>query len=210
MLGYLALNAAIAFSHGVSERSNAARFAWKYALCAGTSSDRSAAMTLATAGIVLGSYHRCGFGVLSGRPSTSWATITLRLLFGDAASILLIQESYPTPFCTISDAPLTSWATAGLASNVCGSVFGLLRIEDTCTYRPPICARTLAYSFSAPMALITVVESAEVAPVGLLPHPAAVTASAAAAPARITPVLLPGNLRAADRPAVLTIRGNIV
>ena len=35
-------------------------------------------MTLATAGIVVGSYHRCGFGVLSGRPSTCWTTITLR------------------------------------------------------------------------------------------------------------------------------------
>ncbi len=150
-------------------------------------------MTLATAGIVLGLYHRCGFGVSVGRPSTSWATITLRLLFGDACSILLIQESYPTPFCTISSAPLTSRATAGLASNVCGSVFGLLRIDDTCTYLPPIWPRTLAYSFSTPMALITVEESAEVAPVGLLPHPAAVTASAATAPARAITVRLLAN-----------------
>ena len=59
-------------------------------------------MTLATAGMVFGSYHRCGLGVLSGRPSTCWATITLRLGSGEADSSLLIHESYPTPFCTIS------------------------------------------------------------------------------------------------------------
>ena len=131
--------------------------------------------------------------MLAGRRSTFCATITLRWGFGDACSILLIQESYPTPFCTISDAPLTSWATAGLASNVCGSVLGLSRIDDTRTYRPPIWARTLAYSFSTPMALITVEESAEVAPVGLLPHPAAVTASAAIAPASAITVRLLAN-----------------
>ena len=34
-------------------------------------------------------------------------------------------------------------------------MFGLFRIEETCTYRPPIWLSTLAYSFSAPMALIT-------------------------------------------------------
>ncbi len=50
-------------------------------------------MALATAGIVFGSYHRCGFGVLSGRPSRCWTTITLRLEFGDADSILFIQLS---------------------------------------------------------------------------------------------------------------------
>src|SRR6516225_11654729 len=50
---------------------------------------------------------------------------------------------------------LTSLATLALASNVCGSVLGLSRIEDTWTYRPPIWLSTLAYSFSAPTALIT-------------------------------------------------------
>ena len=35
-------------------------------------------MTLATAGIVFGSYQRWGLGVPSGRPSTCWATMTLR------------------------------------------------------------------------------------------------------------------------------------
>jgi hypothetical protein len=37
---------------------------------------------------------------------------------------------------------------------VCGSVFGLLRIEEACTYWPPTCEMTLAYSFSAPIATI--------------------------------------------------------
>jgi hypothetical protein len=49
----------------------------------------------------------------------------------------------------------TSWATLVLASNVCGSVFGLSRIDDTDTYLPPICWSTLAYSFSAPTARMT-------------------------------------------------------
>ena len=91
--GYLALNAAMAFSHGVSDRSNACSRAWKYAVCAGRSADRSAAITFATAGIVFGSYHRCGFGVLSGSPSTFWTTITLRFAFGDADSILFMNVS---------------------------------------------------------------------------------------------------------------------
>ena len=56
------------------------------------------------------------------------------------------------PFCTTSWAALTAWATLGLASNVCGSVLGLLSIAVTCTYLPPIWPITLAYSFSAPTA----------------------------------------------------------
>ena len=50
-------------------------------------------MTLATAGIVFGSYHRCGLGVLSGSPSTFWAMITLRPASGDADSILFMNVS---------------------------------------------------------------------------------------------------------------------
>ena len=49
---------------------------------------------------------------------------------------------------------LISCATAGLASNVCGSVFGLLMIASAFTYLPPTCWITLAYSFSAPMAVM--------------------------------------------------------
>src|ERR1022692_901475 len=109
----------------------------------------------------------------------------------------------------MSWAALTSLATLGLDSNVWGSVFGLFRIEDTCTYWPPIWDSTLAYSFSAPIALMTEVDFAEAAVVALVPQPAAATASAAAAPASTTPLHVRGNLRA-DRPAVLTIRGNIV
>ena len=47
-------------------------------------------MALATAGMVDGEYHRCGFGVLSGRPSRCWTSITLRSGFADAASILFM------------------------------------------------------------------------------------------------------------------------
>ena len=54
---------------------------------------RSAAIALATAGIVVGLYQRCGFGVLSGRPSRCWTTMTLRHEFGDADSILFMKSS---------------------------------------------------------------------------------------------------------------------
>src|SRR5580692_9262460 len=46
-------------------------------------------------------------------------------------------------------------ATLGLASKVCGSVFGLLSTAVTWTYLPPIWLITLAYSFSAPTATMT-------------------------------------------------------
>ena len=49
---------------------------------------------------------------------------------------------------------LTAWATLGLASKVCGSVFGLLLTAVTSTYRPPIWLITFAYSFSAPTVAI--------------------------------------------------------
>src|ERR1700746_1271472 len=60
----------------------------------------------------------------------------------------------------MSRAWLISWATAGLASNVCGSVFGLLMIAEACTYFPPTCEMTSAYSFSAPIATMAVEEAA--------------------------------------------------
>src|SRR5580698_4192065 len=55
----------------------------------------------------------------------------------------------------MSSAWLTACATLVLASKVWGSVLGLFRIDDTLTYLPPIWLSTLAYSFSAPTALIT-------------------------------------------------------
>ena len=78
MPAYFALNAAMALNQGLSDASKDCSLAWKYALWLGSSSERSAAMTLATAGIVFGLYHRCGLGVLSGSPRTCWATMTLR------------------------------------------------------------------------------------------------------------------------------------
>ena len=47
-----------------------------------------------------------------------------------------------------------------LASNVCGSVLGLLMMALAWTYFPPTCAMTSAYWFSAPTA--TIVPSVEV------------------------------------------------
>ncbi len=49
----------------------------------------------------------------------------------------------------------TSSATLALASKVWGSVLGLFKIDETDTYFPPIWLKTLAYSFSAPMATMT-------------------------------------------------------
>src|SRR6185312_436632 len=60
----------------------------------------------------------------------------------------------PRPFCTTSRAALTRRPVDALASNVCGSVFGLLMMALACTYFPPTCAITSAYSFSAPTAMI--------------------------------------------------------
>ena len=56
---------------------------------------------------------------------------------------------------------LISRATAALASNVCGSVFGLLMIESAFTYLPPTCEMTSAYSFSAPIAVMVMLDAAE-------------------------------------------------
>ena len=50
-------------------------------------------MAFATAGMVPGLYHRCGFGVLSGRPSRSCTTMTLRAAFGAAFSIVFMNVS---------------------------------------------------------------------------------------------------------------------
>ena len=50
-------------------------------------------MVRATAGIVPGLYHRCGFGVLSGRPSSCCTLITLRPGAGAAFSIVVAQAS---------------------------------------------------------------------------------------------------------------------
>ena len=103
--------------------------------------------------MVVGLYQRWGLGVVSGRPSSFWTSITLRAALGDAVSMVFMKVSYPTPFWTTSWAALTSWATLGLASKVWGSVLGLLMIAETDTYFPPIWLMTLAYSFSAPTAI---------------------------------------------------------
>ena len=50
-------------------------------------------MAFATVGIVFGSNHRCGFGVLSGSPSKCWTLMTFLFAFGAADMILSAQES---------------------------------------------------------------------------------------------------------------------
>ena len=49
---------------------------------------------------------------------------------------------------------MTRRPVEALASNVCGSVLGLLMMALAWTYFPPTCAMTSAYSFSAPTAMI--------------------------------------------------------
>src|SRR5579872_6018316 len=91
------------------------------------------------------------------------------------------------PFCTTSWAVLTSWATLGLASNVCGSVLGLLSIAVTLTYRPPTWPITLAYSFSAPTAVITplpALSAAFPAEQAVASRPAAASSAAVTKPRR--------------------------
>ena len=50
-------------------------------------------MALATAGMVVGLYHRCGFGVVSGSPRRFWTLMTLRSGSGEADSILVMKSS---------------------------------------------------------------------------------------------------------------------
>src|ERR1700761_4861912 len=90
------------------------------------------------------------------------------------------------PFCTTSWALLTSRATLALASNVCGSVFGLLMIAEACTYWPPTCCSTLVYSFSAPTATIL---WADVVDEPVVPDEQALTARATPAAATTASVV---------------------
>src|ERR1700722_11983767 len=65
------------------------------------------------------------------------------------------------PFSTTKLAAAICDAIFGLASNVWGSVLGSDSIDVTRTYFPPIWAITSAYSFSTPIAWITLGEAAE-------------------------------------------------
>src|ERR1700676_714771 len=85
----------------------------------------------------------------------------------------------------------TSWATRGLDSYVWGSVAGLLRTDETWTYCPPTWLSTSAYSFSAPMALITLGVDVEAAWL-VLPQAAATAATAARANAAVHLPNFPG------------------
>ncbi len=50
-------------------------------------------MARATAGMVAGEYHRCGFGVESGSRSRCWTSMTLRSELGELASMVFMYES---------------------------------------------------------------------------------------------------------------------
>ena len=50
-------------------------------------------MTTLTIGMVVGLYHRCGLGVLSGRPRSCWTLMTFRVPPGSAFSIVVAQSS---------------------------------------------------------------------------------------------------------------------
>jgi hypothetical protein len=70
----------------------------------------------------------------------------------------------------------------------------LFRIDDTCTYGPPIWERTLAYSFSAPMASTT-----PEAPAGGAPRAGPAANTAAASPAAVQAAARRARMRAAGR-----------
>ena len=65
----------------------------KYDAWDGWMAARPVAIALATAGIVVGLYQRCGFGVLSGRPSRFCTSMTFRLESGTAFSIVVMNVS---------------------------------------------------------------------------------------------------------------------
>ena len=93
--------------------------------------------------MVFGSYQRCGLGVEPGSPSSFCTSITLRELLGAADSILVhevvVAQAVLNDQLRAADRLGRRW---GLASNVCGSLFGLLMIALTVTYLPPIWAIT--------------------------------------------------------------------
>ena len=101
----------------------------------------------------------------------------------------------------MSWAALISRATAGLASNVCGSVLGLDMMALTCTYWPPTWPITSAYSFSAPTATILPgSDPAALAPIEQADRAVAVTAAPPASSA------IRASASAVLAPARLTIR----
>ena len=88
----------------------------------------------ATAGIVVGLYQRCGFGVSSGSPSSVCTSITRREASRrgrlDLVHVRVVADAVLDDQLARA---LTLLATLGLASKVCGSVFGLLMIAVTVT-----------------------------------------------------------------------------
>src|SRR5579884_1112758 len=122
---------------GCSVFSQLASRVWKYALCDGASRDRSAAMRPATFGHPAGSYQTCGLAPVF-LPRNDPTEKTILPGRGDAPSSLSTQVSYPSPFLMTSWARDTVSAVPALASNSCGSVFGLVSRLVTVTYLPPI------------------------------------------------------------------------
>ena len=83
-------------------------------------------------------------------------------------------------------------------------------MDETCTYRPPIWPSTLAYSFSTPIASITLVLLVLLAEPPPLEHPAAATARTAAAPVRARTRVRPEILGVTDCRALVLMPVNIV
>ena len=84
---------AIAADLAQLDPAHASYFKANAAAWAGWISARSLAMAAATFGMVAGLYHRCGFGVLSGRPSNCCTSMTLRPSLGTAFSMSVAQVS---------------------------------------------------------------------------------------------------------------------
>ena len=141
--GYFALSDAILSFTVLSAPRYLASWAEKYAAFWGSSFASAAVAASATFGMVAGSYQTWTF-TSSFTPRMSWTLMTTRSGFVDAPRSLSMKSSYPIPFTMTSFESATSFAVAGFASYSCGSALGSLRMLDTVTRDPPICARRSA------------------------------------------------------------------
>ncbi len=104
------MNAAIALPHAASELTKALALALKYEAWPGEREARSAATAFATAGMVTGLYHRCGFGVSVGKPSTMPAVANA--IAADLEAIQPAHASYFKANAAAFTASLTAWNNA--------------------------------------------------------------------------------------------------
>ena len=108
----------------------------------------AASMAPATSLIWGMSYQKCGFTSGPVARRTSWTETTMRPGCLVAPSNWERKSSYPAPFPMTNPASATATALATSDSYRWGSAVGLVRIEVTRTWRPPICAAMFPQKFS--------------------------------------------------------------